>query len=346
MMLKYQAPVPGEQPSVGFNSVAIMRIPTGTREGVIYVQQEVTVKGNANGYFPLLSDIAHATIPLLVKIGGNIQITRTIAELIALNKLQDANAAGSVAYYQNGTAAGTSTPTKAQYLVATVNDASNAVAPAGVNTTKDCTAVFQIPIYFAEYWRKSLATAEALALPTSFIGGGKLKELTVEVPTSAQDAAVRLTSGAKVRLWHDYDNLQWPPQNNQPLPFFTKKGRFTKLYSATGDVSLSFTQKDRLLQFSVLAAAGDTIDNILVKKNGETIRQVDKRQNDQTLLDHGLNVAGIVANRFDLVFDVNDDPTSGLPLAQADTFEVTVNMDKVAGAANLVLLTESYGQPD
>ena len=342
MILKIQAPIPGEQPNQGAGGTGIMAIPFGPRVGVVYI--EATVTKAAGGSIPVLTDVLSPTSPITVKVGGNAQITRLASELIALNRFQSRRAAGSVEYFQTP-AGGVAT------RIGNTNDAGNTVAPVGVangnsvlqgsvNAALPITAIFQIPIYFAEYWRKDLNVAENMAWPTVLQNGNAaMKQITVECPLANNGGNV--FSGHQIRYWYDYDEARAAVP-----PAITKKGRFTKLYAAAGDINFQFTQKDLLMQFSILLAANDSFTKLVVKKNGKVLRDVTKARNDQTLLDHELNDLALATNRFDLVFDVNDDPLTGLPLMQNDTFEVTATLASVAGAANAVLLTESWGYPD
>lgn len=339
MILKFQAPVPGEQPNIAAGGLATMQMPNGPRIGVIYAELTVTKASAAGGvvYCPVLTDVAHPTLPTFVKIGGKPCRQRLASELIADNLLQDPTAGGSVAYYQAGA------------LVARVNNANAALTNAqllalGLAINTATTAVFQVPIYFAEYWRKDIATAEGLSLPTAFQGGKFLAPVTVEVPIANNGGGA--LSGWGCKFWFDYDGIQWPLSGGQPVAAIVKKGRFTKGYAVAGDVTIAVPLKDQLMQFSVLLAAGDTWSKIIIKQNGTTLKEITPDRLNQVLLDHGMNVLATLPNRIDVVMDLNDDVNAALPLQPTDTFEVTATLATVAGAAQMVVLTEYYGFPD
>ena len=351
MILKFQAPVPGEQPNIALGGLATMQAPNGPRIGVWYA--ELTVTGAAGGAgnvtLPLLTDVAHPSLPVFAKIGGKPCRQRLASELIADNLLQDPTAGGSVAYYQGGV------------LVARVNNANNKSSVGlGLAANTATTAVFQVPIYFAEYWRKDVATGEGLALPTAFVGGQYLAPVTFEFPiavvgttssvivvaTGALTGGTVATTGHACKFWFDYDGLQWPLTNNLPTAAIVKKGRFTKGYAVAGDVTVAIPLKDQLMQFSLVLATGDTWSKIILRKNGTTLKELTPDRLNQALLDHGMNVNATLPNRIDVVMDLNDDVNAALPLLPTDTLEVVATLATVAGAAQMVILTEYYGLPD
>ena len=104
MILKFQAPVPGEQPGITAGGLVTMQMPNGPRIGVLYTELTVTKTGAASGVVncPLLTDVAHPTLPMFVKIDSKPLRQRLASELIADNLLQDPTAGGSVAYCQGG----------------------------------------------------------------------------------------------------------------------------------------------------------------------------------------------------------------------------------------------------
>lgn len=335
MITKFQAPVPGEQPNIGAGGLATMQMPFGPRVGVIYA--ELTVIKAAGGVgvtsLPLLTDIAHPTLPCFLKAGGKPFRQRLASEQIADNLLQDANAAGSVSYYQAGV------------LVARVTNAANASsAGLGLATNTATTAVFQLPFYLAEYWRKDIGTGEDLAFPTNYVGNIVSKPLTVEVPIA--DNGGGAFSGWKCSFWYDYDGVQWPLLAGQPETSVLKKGRTTKAYAAVGDMTIAIPQKEGLAQFSILLATGDKWSKMLIRKNGTTLKDITPDKMAQMLLDHGMNVNALLPNTAHCIFDLNDDLNAVLPLNPNDTFEVVITLSSVAAAAQAVILTEHYGLPD
>ncbi len=339
MILKFQAPVPGEQPGITAAGLATMKIPNGPRVGVLYTELTVIKASAAGGvvYCPVLTDVAHPTLPMFIKVGGKPLRQRTASELIADNLLQDPAAGGSVAYYQAGV------------LIARVNNANFAGTNAqllalGLAINVATTAVFQVPTYFAEYWRKDLPTAEGLALPTAFVGGKFSPPVTVEQPIAANAGGA--LSGWSCRFWFDYDGLQWPVTNGEPKTAVVKKGRFTKGYAVAGDITIDLPLKDQLMQFSLVLATGDTWSKIIIRKNGTTLKELTPDRMNQTLLDHGMNVLATVPNRIDVVMDLNDDVNAALELLPTDTLEVVATLATVAAAAQMVILTEYYGLPD
>jgi len=351
MILKFQAPVPGEQPNIAFGGLATMQMPNGPRIGVLYAELTITKAASAGvATLPVLTDIASPTLPMFVKIGGKPLIQRLASELIADNLLQDFTAGGSVAYYQGGV------------LVARVNNANNA-SPTGLGLALNTatTAVFQVPIYFAQYYRKDLPTAEGLSIPTAFINPANasqplyLAPLTVEVPvTAANTSAVNpqtpgtivATSAPAVKFWYDYDGLQWPLTNGKPVSMLVKKGRFTKAYAVAGDLTVALPMKDQLMQFSLLLATGDTWNRIQLRLNGTTLKDITPDRLNQVLFDHQMNILATIPNRVDVIMDLNDDLNAALPIQPTDTFEVVVTLASVAAAAQMVILTEYYGLPD
>ena len=335
MITKFQAPVPGEQPNIAPGGLATMQLPFGPRIGVIYAELTVTKAAGGAGVtsLPLLTDIADPTLPTFVKVGGKPLRQRLAAELIADNLLQDALAGGSVAYYQGGV------------LIARVTNAANASsAGLGLAANTATTAVFQVPHYFAEYWRKDVAAGEGLALPTNFAGGLVGRPVTVEMPIANNGGGA--FSAWACKFHYDYDGLQWPTTNGEPTAVVLKKGRFTKAYAVAGDLTIAIPQKEGLAQFSILLAAGDKWSKIIVRKNGTTLKEITPDRMSQMLQDHGMNVAALLPNQAHVVFDLNDDLNAVLPLTPNDTFEVVITLSAVAAAAQAVILTETYGLPD
>ena len=338
MLTKFQAPVPGEQPNIAAGGLATMQLPFGPRIGVIYAQLTITKAANWT-VLPLLTDVADPTLPTFIKVGGKPLRQRLAAELVNDNLLQDPLSGGSVAYYQG---AGGAVPGN---LVARVTNANNASATGlGLNLAAAVTAVFQVPFYFSEYWRKDVSAGEGLAFPTNYVGNLTSKPVTIEVPIANNGGGV--FSGWGCKFWYDYDGLQWPTTNGEPTAVVLKKGRFTKAYAVAGDLTIAIPQKEGLAQFSILLATGDKWSRLLVKKNGTTLKDITPDQMSQMLQDHGMNVAALLPNQAHVIFDLNDDLNAVLPLNPNDTFEVVITLSAVAAAAQAIILTETYDLPD
>jgi hypothetical protein len=335
VLTKFQAPVPGEQPNITAGGLATMQLPFGPRIGVLYAEVSVTKAAGGVGVtsLPLLTDAVSATLPCFIKVGGKPLVQRLASELINDNLLQDSLAGGSVAYYQGGA------------LVARVTNANNSSsAGLGLATNTATKAVFQVPFYFAEYWRKAVEAGEGLSFPTNYVGNLVSKPVTVEVPVA--DNAGGSFSAWSVNFWYDYDGLQWPLLNGEPTSAVMKKGRFTKQYSVAGDLTIEIPKTEGLAQFSILLANGDKWSKLLVRKNGTTLKEITPDRMSQMLQDHGMNVTQLLPNTAHCVFDLNDDLNAVLPLNPNDTFEVVITLSSVAAAAQAVILTERYGLPD
>ncbi len=329
----------------GAGGTTTVEFPRNKRYNVIYTELRVTKAAGGAGVtsLPLLSDIAGV---ISLKIGGVAQRTRTAITMAALNKLQDNSAAGKVEYWQAGA------------LVATVLDATNkSSAGLGLAANTDTLAVFTLPMYLAEFYRVNKGIAEALALPTQFSDGSIIAPLTLEINHPGNAAAG--FSGHALKVWVSTDELIWPAKsagglaytdsNKVGQPFFVKHSSWQKQYSAAGKFNIAevFAKRDRLLQFSVSTDPADPIAQLEFILNGKVIRNIYKAWNDQRLVDMGMNPAGILPNRFDVVFDLNDDPSTGIALKDGDELEVNVYL-ATANAANKTLTVdgEYYGQPN
>ena len=341
MLTKFQAPIPGEQPSIAAGGLATMQLPFGPRIGVIYAELTVIKAAGGAGVIslPLLTDVADPVLPTFVKVGGKPLRQRLATELINDNLLQDTLAGGSVAYYQGGV------------LIARVTNANNASSVGlGLAANTATTAVFQVPHYFAEYWRKDVNAGEGLAFPTNFVGGLTSKPLTVEVPIANNGGGA--FSAWACKFWYDYDGLQFPVQlNGDPTAVVLKKGRFTKAYSVAGDLTFALPQKEGLAQFSIRLAAGDKWSRIIIRKNGTTLKDITPDQLSQMLQDHGMNVAAFLPNQVHVIFDLNDDLNADPDNCEARSFrkalkdiEPLPNLDFKIRCANS-LVDYIHGEP-
>jgi len=341
MITKFQTPVPGAQPVVAAGGLATMPMPYGPRYAVIYAKLTVT-KAAAAGVvsLPVLTDIAHPTLPTFIRVGGKPLRQRLATEVINENLLQDSMAGGLVSYYQG---AGGAIPANLIARVTNANNASSAGLGLAVNTAT--TAVFSVPFYFAEFWRKDVNSGEGFSFPTNYGNGIVSRALTVEVPLA--DNAGAVFSGHKCVFTMKNDGVEWPLLNGTtPTAPVMKKLRSTFAYGAVGDINVPIEKKDGLAQFSLLLAAGDRWSRLLVKRNGTTIKDITPDDLAQELQDSGMNVQAFLPNQVHCIFDANDDLNAVIPLKENDTFEVVLSISTVAAATQMVINSEYYGLPD
>lgn len=356
MILKFQTPVPSEQPNITKGGLATMQMPIGPRIGVLYVEASVVAAatGAATVSMPVITDIIDSKLPIFIKHNGRPLVQRLVSELLLVdNKLQDAGLStfGSVAYYQDAGGGLAATP---ENLVCRVADAANTsatVLSTALTNNKATLAVFQIPVYFAQMFRKDIGTGEDLSLPTAFAGGLVSAPITAEVPvanlTNSTGPGTTALSAWSIKFHYDFDGLTWPlAADGTPRSSVVKRGRFTKTYAAAGDLSIQIPQKDALMQFVVLLAAGDKWSKLIVRKNGTTLKEITPDRMFQSLLDHQLNAAAMAANMIPVIFDLNDDLNARLPLQTNDTIEIVATLTTVQAAAQAVVLTEYLGLAD
>jgi hypothetical protein len=270
---------------------------------------------------------------------------RLVTELLLVdNKLQDCDLSqlGSVSYYQDGTAAPAALP---ENLVVRVADASNAVSVTTLTASQAILAVFQIPVNFAQGFRKNVGAGESLAIPTVFQGGLVSAPLTIEVPVKSN--AGGHFSGWKISFHYDYDGIAWvPAAAGDPRSQVIKRSRKTKSYSAAGDFHIDVDLKDSLLQAVVLLYGSDRWSKATVRLNGTTIKEITPDRAFQSLLDHGMNAAAMSANMIPLIFDINDAVGTALDLQSTDTLEIVVTLTTVTAGKQAVILTEYLGLAD
>jgi len=211
----------------------------------------------------------------------------------------------------------------------------------------------QLTIYLEEPWRKSYAAQDSMAWFTSWADGSVLKSLQAELFIPAKSANVDAGSAIVVNSFVRYDEAIGPlDSNKKPIALVNKWERTQWPYGGIGDLYIVNLNKRQLCeQISIFSpnAAGvyDAVSNVKVVRDGKTIRDVTRVRNDQGLLDHGFNEAGLTEDRFDVVFDESDLPSDGLVLEGARDFKIIPTV-AVAGAAAkiLTLISQTYGGID
>ena len=297
--------------------VATSEVPIGPRVHVVWI--EATVK--KTGAAPALTDILGL---INVKLNGKVQRAMTAAELVALN---EANGEDYKLRWQKSTDNG-----------ATFGALGNAALADGD------TAKFQVPIYFAEPYRKEYKAADFGAWPTAWSNGTKLASFQIElsVPNVAN------TSLHSLSAWVELDKELGQVVNGVPQFNITKWVRTSVGYTGAGELDITtLPRRDFLQSMHLFAQTADPITAVEVNVDNDQKRKVTKTQNDQALIGKGLNPAGLVASRFDVVFDYDDRPDSALNLNGVLDFLVKPTLASAAATTKtLTIISQSYGPPD
>jgi hypothetical protein len=287
---------------------ATLDIPIGPRYHVIWLSGTVKRATVA----PALTDIMGL---LTVKINGKPVRTHTADELNQLNTLMGASF----------TARANNTPS------------------AGAATT------WNVPIFLAEPWRKSYSATESMAWPTSWPGGKKLATLQIEIAVPAIPGT-NATSEHAISAYAETDNvLGQVDSKGEPVFLLSKWNRLGVPYAGAGDLFITtLPRREIYQQISLFTQSGDPASAIKVKVEDRTIRETSKTLNDDTLVAREMNSAGISANRFDLVFDYDDLPSSALPMQYGDAYVQDFQVIPTLSAANasnkiVTCIYQTYG---
>ena len=297
--------------------VATSEIPIGPRIHVVWAEAVVKKTGAA----PALSDILGL---INVKVNGKVQRAMTATELVALNEL-------------NGD------DYKLRWQKSTDNGATYGALGTPALADGD-TVKFQVPIYFAEPWRKEYKASDFGAWPTAWSNGAKLASFQIEltVPNVAGCSLHALST------WAEQDKVLGQVVNGAPVFNITKWVRNSVPYTGAGELDITtLPRRDFLQALHLFAQTADPITAIEVNVDNDQKRKVTKTQNDQSLIGKNLNAAGILATRFDVVFDYDDRPDSALNLNGVLDFLVKPTLASAAAASKTItVISESYGPPD
>ncbi len=268
-----------------------------------------------------------------VKVNGKPQRSHLATELDAIQTFWGADYQAQVYNYDTG-------------VINYVNGLPQA-AQAGKQT------ICFLTVWFDEPWRKTWAGADGFAWPTSWADGSVLKALQVELTGSATGklaANTHITCTCKPEYDAGIGGVD--PSTKQPVFLITKWLRNTQAYGGAGDLPLvNLIKKDTLMEMRFFCQAGDDINRVQVAVNSKTVRDVTKGENDALLLGRGALPSAFSVDRFDLIFDHTDKPSSGLVLSANGTpvndFSVIATLNN-ATAANKILtvLQCKYGPPD
>jgi hypothetical protein len=322
---------------VGANSLATIEFPPRKRINTIHVEATVIKAAGGAGVtsIPLVLDIIGQ---MQFKIGGKPQRTRLASDLFGatgLNALCDVNAGGTVVYVQAGNA---TLSTKPVLIGSAADVAQQALLTANLATT----ATFELPILFAEPYRKEYSKTEALALVTGFSDGSGLGLVTLELAIPDNAATF---SGHNIKAFYEYDDLVAPAGSRVLL---VKEYRHGVQYSAAGDIEVAsqLYLRDGLMRVSLLTTA-DYISRVIVKQGQRVLRDLTHVRSQAILTLRDYNPAGMVNNRFDIEFDLNDDPNSTPVMDPNLPLSIVATLDTAADATkNIAVLSSYYGPVD
>ncbi|MEI6197376.1 MAG: hypothetical protein WCS42_23925 [Verrucomicrobiota bacterium] len=288
-------------------------------------------------------------------VGSSNQRRRTIAQLFGaqgLNALNDAKNGGWVQYFQAGAA-----------ITAAVNGITYGATPVLIGSAADVaiqaalansTATvgkFYLPFIFAEDYRKDVANAEAMALPTAY-GDGKgnvtgtigsvFFQLDIPPVPVLTGAVLGGCSSVAITAVEEFDDRLLAGGATVQL---SKEKIYQDTYTI-GDVELAdqFTNKDRIQRVSLLTIS-DPISKVVVKQGERLLKQVTFEENMIDLAKAGFNVGAIPRNRFDIEFDINDDPNTSLPIDPTAKLSIIATFTSMLDAAKQVTILPSFYGP-
>lgn len=215
-----------------------------------------------------------------VKINGKVQRVFTLLELLKLNTLN--NDAGGTMYY-----AGTLGQTNA--------------------------GAFNIPIWFAEPWRKSLASQDALAW-----GTGDVTSFQIEFDIKAYAAGVTLVVPLTLRAEIDNSEvLVGGSRRPQPLGLITKWQRFNYLFTVAGGWSDSFALQNANFAIQSIHINDTSISEFEIIADNSMIRKNTQSGNNASLVARSMNPSPAAAT--------GDAPTHGMTHIVFDHDDVLEN---------------------
>ena len=345
MPYRYQEPIVKISP-VNLGKPVTWELPLGKR--ICTINLNVTVTGSATG------NGATKTIPRpswgLGEIRfnlGNTNRRRTAAQLFGyrgLNAINSMENGGTVQYFQGN-------PLVA--ITATLNGFSYGNEPVLIDSPEDVAlqgalanntatvAVFNLPLIFAEDFRKDPAMGEAMALPTGFDDGSILGKVIVEADVPAATGVAGTMTAVAVDGSLLYDEQLAKAGS---IVYLSKEKIHQKMYGA-GDIELGdqFCTQDILQRFSLLCA-GDKITKVVVKQGSRIIRNVTFANNHLAMRVSQVNGRSVLANRFDIELDLNDDPKTALPLNKLQDFSVVATFSTTNDVPlNCLILATYYG---
>ncbi|HXE43243.1 MAG TPA: hypothetical protein VN516_09485 [Candidatus Baltobacteraceae bacterium] len=325
---------------VASNSIVTIKMPPNKRLNIVTIIGTVTkaATGTSTQSIPAVTDVVDL---IQFKVGGKPQRTRLGSELFGatgLNALCDPNLAGTVVYTQSGNSSLSTIPVL-------IGSAADTAQKALLSNNTATTAVFRLPYVFSEPYRKEYDRTEALALPTGFDNGQNIGLCTLEVKIPDKSAASPAISAQNIQASLEYDDLLAKAGTDV---FLVKEYRHTVIYAAAGDIECGnqLYLRDSLMRVSLLTTA-DQITRVVVKQGSRVLRDVTQGVMASKLIERDYTPGAVISNRFDIEFDLNDDPqsapnmTPGLPLSIVATL-ATAN----DSAKQITVLSSYFGKLD
>jgi len=353
MPLEFNQPVTKiTNPALGAAPVVwSMEMPQNINLGCLLVQLAVTFSatGIASKSVPTL---AAALSQVVILANGSPERTRTPNQLfgaVGLNALNDRNNGGTVQYFQGGVPV-TAVVNLVSYgaLPVLMGSAADLAIQAALANNTATTAVFGLPFAFSEDFRKSYKAALAMALPTAFGANGKATgniggvvfQFTMQPVTGVAGTFASATLAGNV----EYDNSLAIPGTVVRL---SKEKQLFKAYPGIGDIEVADLVNNvagEMLQVISLLTVTDPISKVVVKQGNTLIRTLTWEDNLLSLRKCGVNVDAIPRNRFDIVFDRSDDPTTGLPMDPNNQLSIVATVTaQNDNPRTITILTSIYG---
>jgi len=345
----------------GAGKTAILEIKQGVNICGIVITETVTAAatGAATKTIPRPS---WGLTEMRLKIGSNVNRQRYPVSyfgyrgIAAVNSMENG---GTVQYFQAGAAITAALNGFTYGNEPVLIDSPEDVALQGAIANNTATvAVFTLPWMFAEDWRKDPNwNGEGMALPTGFaksatdssLGNLLASTITVELdqPTAPGTANSPATQANTSAISFSASLLY-----TETLAAFgsvvklSKQKVHNKAYTnnAAGvDLGDVFDQNTILQRFSLLCAA-DKITRVQVIQGATVIRDVLFGENQNAMRTAQCNGRSSLANRFDVELDLNDDPTTALPLGSLRNLKVIAFFATANDApANCTILADYFG---